>query len=342
MPATRWSKANGGGTDLVQSSVTFTLAQFFENLTLTGSGNVDGTGNSLANTITGNSGDNDLTGGGGADTLIGLGGDDTYEIDNFGVTVTEAVTQGTDLVRTSVSHVLAANVENLILTGNANANGTGNDLDNQLTGNAGNNALNGGVGADTMAGGAGDDTYTVDNLGDTVVEANNGGTDLIRSSITANLGGKQVENLTLIGGGDINGSGNSFDNTITGNGGDNVLNGVTGSDTLTGAAGSDTFVFANALGASNIDSITDFNVAGDTIRLDSAIFNTIVGTGVLTPAQFVANASGTAADADDRIIYETDTGNLFFDSNGTGAGGSVQFAHLDAGLALTNADFFVV
>jgi Ca2+-binding RTX toxin-like protein len=80
----------------------------------------------------------------------------------------------------------------------------------------------------------------------------------------------------------------------------------------------------------------------DRIRLEDGIFSAIVGTGTLTAAQFVANASGTAADASDRIVYETDTGNLFYDSNGSAAGGRIQFAQLDAGLALTNQDFFVV
>ena len=85
----------------------------------------------------------------------------------------------------------------------------------------------------------------------------------------------------------------------------------------------------------------DFSVA-DTIRLSSTIFNTIVGTGTLTAAQFVANASGTAQDANDRIIYETDTGKLFFDSNGSAAGGAKQFAQLSSGLALAANDFSIV
>ena len=76
--------------------------------------------------------------------------------------------------------------------------------------------------------------------------------------------------------------------------------------------------------------------------LENAIFTTIVGTGVLTVAQFVANVSGTAQDADDRIVYETDTGKLFFDSDGNAAGGATQFAQLAVGLALTNADFLIV
>ena len=72
------------------------------------------------------------------------------------------------------------------------------------------------------------------------------------------------------------------------------------------------------------------------------IFTTISGTGTLTAAQFTANASGTAQDADDRIVYETDTGKLFFDSNGSAAGGSVQFAVISPGLALTNASFSII
>lgn len=111
---------------------------------------------------------------------------------------------------------------------------------------------------------------------------------------------------------------------------------------MAGGAGSDTFVFSAALGASNIDTISDFSVADDTIRLENAIFTAISGTGVLSPGQFVANASGTAQNGNHRILYETDTGNLFYDSNGDAAGGRMQFAVLDPGLALTNADFFVV
>jgi Ca2+-binding RTX toxin-like protein len=105
--------------------------------------------------------------------------------------------------------------------------------------------------------------------------------------------------------------------------------------------GNDIFMFNTAL-AGNIDAITDFNVANDKIRLENAIFTAIAGTGVLTAAQFVANASGTALDASDRVIYETDTGRLIYGANGNTAGGAVQFATLDAGLALTNADFFIV
>ena len=155
------------------------------------------------------------------------------------------------------------------------------------------------------------------------------------------LGGKQVENLTLGGSGNINGTGNSFANVLTGNAGANVLNGGDGADTMKGGGGSDTFEFTTSLVAGKIDTIMDFSV-DDTIRLSRAIFNTIVGTGTLSATQFVANASGTAQDANDRIIYETDTGKLFFDSNGSAAGGATQFAQLSSGLALTANDFSII
>jgi Ca2+-binding RTX toxin-like protein len=101
-------------------------------------------------------------------------------------------------------------------------------------------------------------------------------------------------------------------------------------------------VFNKALGPTNVDTITDFNVVRDTIVLDHAIFSTISGTGTLSAAQFTANASGMAKDGSDRIIYETDTGKLLYDSNGNASGGMTQFGQVDAGLALTHLDFFII
>ena len=190
------------GTDTVQSSITYTLGANVENLTLTGSGNINGTGNSGNNILTGNSGANTLDGGAGADTMIGgLGndvinggtgndamsggdGDDTYVVDSLGDAVVENVGEGTDKVIATVNNVtLASNVEigavglatGLTLTGNAGDNilfgASGNDVLNGGAGNdafaagAGNDIINGGVGNDAMSGGAGDDTF-VFTLGD--------------------------------------------------------------------------------------------------------------------------------------------------------------------------------
>ncbi len=109
-------------------------------------------------------------------------------------------------------------------------------------------------------------------------------------------------------------------------------------DTLTGFGGSDTFRFTTALGASNVDTLTDFNVAADTIHLENAVF-TGLPTGALAADAFHTGAA--AADAEDRIVYNKTTGALIFDANGNALGGAVQFAKLTAGLAMTNADFFV-
>jgi Ca2+-binding RTX toxin-like protein len=233
------------GLDLIRSSVTYTLGANVENLTLTGAAVINATGNTLNNALTGNAADNILDGGAGADTMVGGAGNDTYVVDNMGDVVTESTGGGTDLVQSSVTYELEANVENLTLTGASAINATGNALDNVLTGNSGANILDGGAGADTMAGGAGNDTYVVDNIGDVVTEGAGGGTDLVQAGITYTLGA-EVESLTLTGAAAINGTGNALNNTITGNAVDNILDGGVGTDTMVGGLGDDTYIVDNA------------------------------------------------------------------------------------------------
>jgi serralysin len=150
------TEASNAGTDTVKSSATTTLGLNLENLTLTGSSAINGTGNSLNNVLTGNSAANTLNGGTGRDTLVGGAGNDIYMTDG-GDTITEASNAGTDTVKSSATTTLGLNLENLTLTGSLAINGTGNTLNNVLTGNSAANVLNGGAGADRLNGGAGAD-----------------------------------------------------------------------------------------------------------------------------------------------------------------------------------------
>ncbi len=249
------------GTDTVHSSINYSLNSNIENLTLTGTSPINGTGNSLYNLIIGNSANNTLSGGTGTDTMIGGTGDDTYIVDNIGDVVTENAGEGTDTVRSSIACALPANVENLTLTGASSYNITGNSLDNLITGNSGSNILNGDGGIDTMIGGLGNDTYIIDNSGDVITENAGEGTDTVQSSIAYTLG-SNMENLTLTGTANINGTGNELNNTIVGNSVDNILSGGTGADMMRGGTGNDTYLVDNAG-----DSITESANAGmDTVQ----------------------------------------------------------------------------
>jgi Ca2+-binding RTX toxin-like protein len=167
----------GEGSDLVYSTVTYTLPANVERLTLEGVVSVDGTSNSLDNELIGNlagnrleglAGNDRLDGKAGADTMVGGTGDDTYVVDNVGDQVIETSAQGADLVESSISFTLRANVENLTLTGSAGISGTGNSLANTITGNSGANILTGGAGNDTLNGGAGNDRISGGGGNDTI------------------------------------------------------------------------------------------------------------------------------------------------------------------------------
>lgn len=310
----------GEGTDTVEASETFTLQQNVDRLTLTGTLNINGTGNALDNLISGNTGNNILDGGAGIDSLSGANGNDTliggegadtlnggqgndiYVIDSSD-TITESTNRGTDTVQADFTYTLLANFEHLTLTGSADINGTGNTLTNTITGNAGNNTLDGGIGFDTLIGGGGNDTYIIDSS-DTITENTNEGVDTVQAGFAYTLG-NNIENLTLTGASNINGTGNALDNVINGNSGNNVLNGGNGNDTLsggggtdtlTGGSGADTFVFEAASAFNNVDTISDFNAGqGDALKLSDLLIGYTQGTSDINDfVSFTVNGSNTS------------------------------------------------
>ena len=304
------SLSGSDGTDTVQSSISFNLANAsrvlgaVENLTLLGSANINATGNGQSNLLTGNAGANVLDGGAGADTMTGSAGDDVYVVDNSGDTIDESLagSSGNDTIQSMVSFDLTnttrvlGEVENLILLGSANISAKGNALSNVLVGNSGANVLQGGAGndtldgrggKDTMAGGAGNDLYLVDNTGDFVNEslAGSNGIDTIQSSVTFDLANSArvlgaLENLTLIGSANINATGNGLNNVLIGNLGDNTLNGGAGADRMGGGAGNDVYVVDNVgdivdesmLGSNGIDTINSL------ISFDLTDTNRVLGS----------------------------------------------------------------
>jgi Ca2+-binding RTX toxin-like protein len=309
------------------------------------------TGNELNNILVGNAGVNVLDGGGGTDRLAGLGGDDFLYVDSADDVVDEGLGGGYDNVAARVSYVLTfgAHVEVLSTdnnAGTASINLTGNELANIVVGNAGSNILNGGTGAgvDRLAGLGGDDFLLVE-AGDVVEEAAGGGYDNVaaRTSYVLNFGAHiEVLSTTDNGGtASINLTGNEFDNILVGNAGSNILDGSFGMDRLDGLGGADSYAFTTFLSSFNVDTIVDFDGGdgGDAILIDNAVF-TGLALGALDPNAFHIGAA--AADADDRIIYDTNTGALYFDQDGTGGIAQIQFAILEAAPVLNSADFTVI
>jgi Ca2+-binding RTX toxin-like protein len=278
----------GAGVDTVVSGLSYTLGSELENLTLTGSASINGTGNALNNVLLGNAGANTLDGGAGGDLMAGGAGNDVYLVDALGDNIIENAAEGSDTVRSLVSLTLGNNVENLTLLGASGLTGTGNTLNNVLTGNNANNVLtgnagddwlDGGLGNDTLVGGLGNDTYVVNASGDVVTDAYGEGIDTVLSSVTRSLG-SNTENLTLTGTAHLNGTGNSLNNVLTGNAGNNQLSASSGADTLDGGAGTDmliggtgadTYVFGRGYGVDTVQENDATSGVRDSVRLGAGI-----------------------------------------------------------------------
>ena len=348
-------EATGEGTaDRVATNTNYALTagaevELFTTTVVAGTTNLELTGNEFAQTIIGNAGNNRIAdgAGAGADVLRGLGGDDFYVVYNSGTMIEEKSSDGAnDRVAAGVDYTLANGVfvELLTTTSTGATIGidlTGNGSAQTIVGNAANNTIADGGGAaangDILKGLAGSDFYIVRNEGTVVQElVGQGAFDRVAVSKSYALAaGAEIESLrttSLTGTSILSLTGNEFGQQIIGN---------AGANTLTGLGGNDTFVMASALGGGNIDTITDYNVADDQFELVQTIFNGIAATGALSADAFVANATGNAEDATDRIIYNSGTGGVFYDPDGTGGTAATQFATVAAGLGITAADFNV-
>ncbi len=269
------------------------------------------TGSAFNDTLTGNNLANVLYGGLGNDTLTGGAGIDTFTVGSGTDTISDLGNGGADILTVASGTIANATINTAWTATSASVNsGTANITTSGLAVNlaavrSGNgfSVMNTGVSA-TLTGSSGADTLT---------------------------GGAGAD--TLVGG-----AGND---TLVGGDENDTLTGGLGNDTLTGGTSVDTFIFNTKLGTTNLDRITDFSVTDDTIWLENTgIFTALTTLGTLGSTSF---HTGTAAgDGLDRIIYNSTNGSLFYDADGTGSTAAVQFATLTTGLALTNADFWVI
>lgn len=295
----------GQGTDRVNSAISLTLRANVENLTLTGTGDLFGKGNALANTITANSGANKLygydgddrllggdgndilDGGTGLDKLYGGAGDDTYVVTDSTDYAYENAGEGTDRVNASVSVTLRANVENLTLTGTSAINGYGNDLANVITGNSAANLLRGADGDDRLYG--------------------KDGADIVK-----------------------------------GEAGSDWLEGGTGRDRFYGGDGADTFVFRegdfSGVTTSTSDQIHDFSSAdGDRIRLNLVDANTGVDGDQAFAFLGTDAFTGTAGE----LRYEQISGNTYVQGDVDGDGVADFWIRVDGAHSLGAGDFIL-
>ena len=348
------------GTDEVRTAVTnFYLRPNIENLTFTDNSSHAGIGTDADNVITGGTAYDELFGLGGNDTLIGGGGtpnllmggtgDDIYVVALRGDSTIEYAGQGTDEVRTTLDiYTLQDNIEKLTFTDNGAHAAVGSAQDNILTGGTGIDTLNGlggndtiigGSGAaNTLLGGTGDDIFIVSAVGDTVIEYANEGIDTVQTALSTFTLRDNVENLVFTGSGAFSGVGSSDNNAITTGSGDDFLSGLDGNDILTGGSGADLMLGGNGAdqfrylgGETGYDRIIDFAAGADRIMLANAGFTHT------TSFAFVAGTAATSTDS--TFLYDTNTGIVSYDADGTGAGQAVQLAQLNTGLTLTTADF---
>jgi Ca2+-binding RTX toxin-like protein len=373
------TEATGAGTDTVSTSVlsAFTLsAANVENLIYTGVGNFAGTGSSTANIITGGTGNDSLDGAAGNDTLIGGAGNDTL----IGGTGVDSMTgglgndtfvfalgsSGTTNNRDRIADFLVGTDKiDLSSFGALQFIGSGNfTTAGQVRVTTAGNVTT----VEVNTAGANGSELSVDLTGALALTAADfssnvtvapptppvtpSGPPVVPNGPAAALNqtGTNAANTMTGDTGNDTLSGGRGNDTIDGGAGNDVLNGgrdtdvITGglgNDVLTGGTGADAFIFNSVLnGTTNVDNITDFTAVDDTIRLENAIFTALTATGVLN-TNFLR--LGTAAvDNNDFIIYDANSGNLWYDADANGVGAQILFATLANQETLTRNDFVVI
>jgi Ca2+-binding RTX toxin-like protein len=357
-----------GGNDTLTSYGAWTMSDLLGgdgNDSIAGWGRLHGDAGN--DTLIGSSNADTLDGGAGVDTMNGDDGNDTYIVTAGDVLVDSG---GTDTVETSITWSLGTEFENLTMTGTGNITMQGNNLNNLIVGNSGNNTFNARAGDDTILAGAGNDRIDMfgngfASYGNEVVDGGEGFDNIdfsgyAKSGITVNLATGQIagggdgglgtvaiSNVEMVITGAFNDrfTGNSGANNFDGRGGNDTLSGGGGADTLTGGAGNDFFVFDTAPGSTNVERITDFASATDKLQFENGIFTAIGATGNFAAGdgRFWAAAGATAGhDANDRLIYNTSTGSLYYDADGSGSGASILVATFQGNPSIAATDIAII
>ena len=294
--------------------------------------------------LNGSAGNDVLRGGDGNDDLNGGAGEDMLDLsDSTGALGTLASpfifnqSGGTTNAQTGRGNDTHIGMEGVIGTGN-------NDF---ITGTGLNDIIRGGGGDDTLNGAGG--TADLLDLSDATAGFTINFSQGVGQTITAGgIGTDTYSNFEGVIGSafadTINGStGNDF---LRGRGGNDVINGGDGNDTITGGLGADTLTGGNGAdifvfdGLNGVDTITDFDPAADLIHLEDFIFSAIGPT--LDVGEFVSNSGGIAGDANDYLLYDSDTGSLYYDADGNGAGVRILIATLTGNPAIGPSDFLII
>ncbi|MDX0605063.1 calcium-binding protein [Sinorhizobium medicae] len=285
-------------------------------------------------TLVGDAASSMFRGGLGADFIDGGAGVDTADYREKTASV-EVILFGANDSFVFVGGVAEDTIRNIenAFGGKGNDTLTGDDFANTLNGNDGKDLLTGGGGADILDGGAASDTASYRDKTASVSVTLDGAT-----YTTVTVGGVAEDTIGNV----ENVWGGTGNDSLSGDANANLLSGGGGSDILFGGAGADIFQFDFALGSTNVDTVLDFT-AGDRLFLSKSIFTTLSG-GTLAATQFYAAADATAAqNANQKIIYDTTSGALYYDADGSLSGHTaVQFAVLSTHPGLTAGDFVLV